>query len=87
MPTFLVADDFRPTALNALRQRARLRSPFQARVRVLNDESRFEPSDFTGKPCSFDRIQHGVEVLVGRWRFVLRILAAVSEDVVGDAEI
>ncbi len=63
-------------------KRARLRGTLETGVCVFDDESSFEPSNLTGQTGELDRVQDGVEILVGGRRFVLRILAAVGEDVV-----
>ena len=55
---------------------------FQACIRVFDDEPGFQPRDFAGQACELHRIEHGVEILVGGGRLVLRIQAAVCEDVV-----
>src|SRR5438046_8396166 len=54
----------------------------QARIGILDHETRFQPRYFAGKTRGLHGIQYGVEVLVGRGRLVLRILAAVRQDVV-----
>ena len=36
------------------------------------------------RPASFHGVEHGIEILVGGRSFILRILAAVRQDVVGD---
>jgi hypothetical protein len=52
---------------------------FQACIRGFDDEPGFQPRDFAGQACELHRIEHGVEILLGGGRLVLRIEAAVRE--------
>src|SRR5438552_17852458 len=54
----------------------------QARIGILDHETRFQPRYFAGQTSQLHRIEHGVEVFVGGGGFVLRILAAVRENVI-----
>jgi hypothetical protein len=59
------------------------RGTAQTGVRILDDEASLEPGNFARQAGSLRGVQHRVEILLGRGRFVLRILAAVGEDVMG----
>src|SRR5437016_5318623 len=70
---------FATSQLDAMPQSRRT---FQARVRIFDDEAGFQPRHLAGQTGGFHRVEHRVEVFVGGGCLVLRILAAVREDVV-----
>ena len=72
---------FSPCCL-ALRHQPASRRPVVARVGVLDDEARLEPRHLTRQPGPLHRVEHGVEVLAGGGRLVLRTRAAVGQEVV-----